>query len=106
MTSMNHHAALIYTMVLMAASDRNMSDAEMSSIGDMVGHLPVFRDYDRERIAKTAASCVDLLSGEGGLDKKSARRCRKSCAKPPMPWPAMSPPPTARSPRKRRDFWK
>jgi hypothetical protein len=68
MASLNHHSALIYTMVLMAAADRDMSDAEMSSIGDMVGHLPIFRDYDRARIARTAASCVDLLSGKNGLD--------------------------------------
>lgn len=64
----NHHSALIYTMVLMAAADRDMSDAEMSSIGDMVGHLPVFRDFDRAQIAKTAAACVDLLNGKEGLD--------------------------------------
>lgn len=68
MAALNHHSALIYTMVLMAAADRDMSDAEMSSIGDMVGHLPVFRDYDRARIAKTAASCVDVLNGKDGLD--------------------------------------
>ena len=65
----NHHAALIYTMVLMAAADRDMTDAEMTSIGDMVAHLPVFRDFDRSKIAATAAGCVDLLSGEDGLDK-------------------------------------
>ena len=35
-----HHAALIYTMVLMAAADRDMTDAEMHSIGDMVAGLP------------------------------------------------------------------
>lgn len=68
MAALNHHAALIYTMVLMAAADRDMSDAEMSSIGDMVGHLPVFRDFDRAKIAKTAASCIDLLNGTDGLD--------------------------------------
>src|SRR3954465_14827250 len=65
----NHHAALIYTMVLMAAADRDMTDAEMTSIGDMVAHLPVFRDYDRSKIAATAAGCVDLLNQENGLDK-------------------------------------
>src|SRR5581483_9306381 len=64
-----HHAALIYTMVLMAAADRDMTDAEMASIGDMVAHLPVFRDYDRSKIASTAAGCIDLLSAENGLDK-------------------------------------
>ncbi len=65
---LGHHAALIYTMVLMSAADRDMSDAEMSSIGDMVGHLPVFRDFDRRRIAKTAAACAELLAGPEGLD--------------------------------------
>jgi len=64
-----HHAALIYTMVLMAAADRDMTDAEMASIGDMVAHLPVFRDYDRSKIASTAAGCIDLLSKENGLDR-------------------------------------
>ena len=61
--------ALIYTMVLMAAADRDMTDAEMTSIGDMVAHLPVFRDFDRSKIAATAAGCVDLLNQEDGLDK-------------------------------------
>jgi tellurite resistance protein len=65
----SHHAALIYTMVLMAAADRDMTDAEMASIGDMVAHLPVFRDYDRSKIASTAAGCIDALGKENGLDR-------------------------------------
>lgn len=64
-----HHAALIYTMVLMSAADREMSDAEMASIGDMIGHLPVFRDFDQKNIGKTAAACVDVLQGQDGLDQ-------------------------------------
>lgn len=68
MASINHHTALIYTMILVSAADRDMTDAEMQSIGDMVGHLPVFRDFDKAKIAKTAASCVDLLNGKNGLD--------------------------------------
>ena len=65
---MNHHAALIYTMVLMSAADRNMTDAEMTTMGDMVSHLPVFRDFDKSKIAKTAAGCIDILNGKEGLD--------------------------------------
>jgi len=34
-----------------------------------VAHLPVFRDYDRSKIASTAAGCIDLLSKENGLDR-------------------------------------
>ena len=36
------HAALIHTMVLVAASDQEMTDAETSTIGDIMRNLPVF----------------------------------------------------------------
>ena len=65
----NHHAALIYTMVIMAAADRDMSDAELGAMTDMVGHLPVFRDYDKKMISKTSSSCVEMLKSDDGLDK-------------------------------------
>ncbi|WP_425450326.1 tellurite resistance TerB family protein [Virgifigura deserti] len=64
----DHHAALIYTMVLVSAADRNMTDAELISIGDIVGYLPVFRDFDRDRLTKVASDCAELLNGEDGLD--------------------------------------
>jgi hypothetical protein len=65
----NHHAALIYTMVIMAAADRDVSDAELGAMTEMVGHLPVFRDYDKSMISKTSAACGELLKSEDGLDK-------------------------------------
>lgn len=65
----DHHAALIYTMVLVSASDRNMTDAELASIGDMVMHLPVFRDFDRKDLLKVSADCAKLLQQEEGLDR-------------------------------------
>jgi tellurite resistance protein len=65
----SHHAALIYTMVIMSAADRDMPDAELEAMTDMVGHLPVFRDYDRSMISKTSAACIDLLKGDDGLEK-------------------------------------
>ena len=36
------HAALVSTMVLVAASDQDMTDAEISTIGDIIRNLPVF----------------------------------------------------------------
>jgi tellurite resistance protein len=63
------HAALIYTMVLVSASDRNMTDPELRRIGEMISDLPVFRDYNREQLPQTAGSCADLLEVEDGLDK-------------------------------------
>ncbi len=64
-----HHAALIYTMVLVSAADRNMTDAELGTIGDMITHLPIFRDYDRKQISHTAAACAELLNEVDGLEK-------------------------------------
>jgi tellurite resistance protein len=61
--------ALIYTMVLVSAADRNMTDAEMRSIGDLVLHLPVFSDLEPEQLISAAEDCAGLLSSDDGLDK-------------------------------------
>ena len=49
--------ALIYGMVTLAAVDRVMTDRELRTIGDVVRSLPVFRDYDVERVVPTAEAC-------------------------------------------------
>lgn len=64
----DHQSALIYTMVLVSAADRDMTDAELGTIGDIVQHLPVFKGYDAETLPQTASVCVDLLSGDNGLE--------------------------------------
>ena len=61
--------ALIYTMVLVAAADREMTDAELHTMGDIVKTLPVFADYDLSRIIRSAGDCAELLADEDGLDK-------------------------------------
>ena len=65
----DHHAALIQTMFLVAAADEEMSDAEISIIGDIVNHLPVFRDYDKERFEATLAEAAELLGRADGLEQ-------------------------------------
>jgi tellurite resistance protein len=65
----SHHDALIYTMVLVSAADSNMPDVELSSIGEAVLHLPVFRDFDRDNLPKATRACTKLLQDEDGLDK-------------------------------------
>lgn len=67
-TSIDHHTALIYVMVLVAAADSRLTNAEMRSIGEEVQYLPVFRDFDRERLPQVASSCVTILDDEDGLD--------------------------------------
>jgi len=49
-----HHTALVHTMVLVSAADRDMTDSEMKTIGEIVSHLPVFADYDLKRLPKEA----------------------------------------------------
>lgn len=66
--SINHQTALIYTMVLVSAADRDMTDAELSMIGQEVQKLPVFRDYDAADLPAEAAKCAEYLSQDDGLD--------------------------------------
>ena len=61
--------ALIYTMVLVSAADRDMTDSELHTIGEIVKHLPMFKGYDTAALPKVAQACADLLSDPDGLDK-------------------------------------
>lgn len=61
------HTALIHAMVIVSASDRDMADAEMHAIGEMVQHLPVFRGYDRESLTADARTCGRLLRQDDGF---------------------------------------
>ena len=66
------HGALICTMVIVSAADSNMTDAELAIIGEIVGHLPVFRDFDRDSLPSVLESCSQLLSREEGLEEAFA----------------------------------
>ncbi len=63
------HGALVYTMVIVSAADRDMTDSELDIIGQIVGHLPVFRDFDRDNLPKVLESCMRLLSNGAALDE-------------------------------------
>ena len=64
-----HHTALVHTMVLVSAADRDMTDSELKTIGEIVSHLPVFADYDLEQLPKEAEACAKMLSEKNGLEK-------------------------------------
>jgi tellurite resistance protein len=66
---LSHHEALIYVMVTISAVDRAMTDAELGRIGEIVSHLPVFAEYEEDRLVKTAQACGEILSADGGLQK-------------------------------------
>jgi len=64
----DHHSALIYTMVLIAAAEGEMTDAELDMIGRQVRYLPVFRDFDHQQLTEVGRDCADLLRRDDGLD--------------------------------------
>jgi tellurite resistance protein len=61
-------AALIYTMVLAAAADRDMTDGELRAVEEMIVFLPAFHDFEISSIAGIASDCTDLLAKDNGLD--------------------------------------
>ena len=65
---LDHHDALIYTMVTMSAVDRTMTDAELSRIGEIVSNLPVFATYNSDGLVDASQACGEILSSENGLE--------------------------------------
>jgi len=65
---LDHHAALIHVMVLTAAADGELTDDELRAIGEIVRLLPVFRNYDMDRLSGDASACADLLGEDDGLE--------------------------------------
>lgn len=59
--------AMIYLMVIMSASDRDMRDSELARIGAMIRTLPVFHGFDQSRTLEVAQECQQLLQEEAGL---------------------------------------
>jgi hypothetical protein len=66
---LDHHRALIYTMVIVSAADRNMPDSELHAFAEIVGHLPIFGDFDRNELPGLFNDCTELVSRENGLDE-------------------------------------
>ena len=65
---LDHHRALIYTMVIVSAADRNLPDSELHAFAEIVGHLPIFEDFDKADLPVLFNDCAELMSGENGLD--------------------------------------
>jgi tellurite resistance protein len=63
------HSALIYTMVIVSAADSDLPDTELQIMGDIIGHLPVFRGFDRHALPALLNRCVESLGGENGLEE-------------------------------------
>lgn len=68
MNTISHQTALVYVMVVVAASDGIISDKELKTIGELAKHLPSFRDFEHGRLLATAQDCGAILQEAEGLD--------------------------------------
>ena len=66
---LDHHRALIYTMVIVSAADNELPEAELRIIGDIVGDLPIFRDFDQAELPRVLNDCTELIGRENGLEE-------------------------------------
>ena len=66
--SLSPQDSLVALMITVSAADLNLRTAELVAIQTLVNHLPVFADYDADRIKTVAQTVFDLLEEEDGLD--------------------------------------
>jgi tellurite resistance protein len=63
-----HEDALVAMMVAMSVSDEAIKTLELLSIERIVNHLPIFADYDTDRLRLISQTVFDLIEEEDGLD--------------------------------------
>lgn len=80
------HQALIYTMVLIAGSDRDISDNELKLIGRKTRQLPVFDGFDENLLPEIAQECAVIVHTKDGIERALAliadalpRHLRETC---------------------------
>ncbi len=67
MSTPSPQEALVYLMVILSASDRDMGDEELARIGAIVRTLPAFHGFAQARTLAVAQDCQRLLQQEAGL---------------------------------------
>ncbi|MCC5964375.1 MAG: tellurite resistance TerB family protein [Rhodobacteraceae bacterium] len=65
---MTEQDSLVALMIAVSAADTEMRTAELVAIQTLVNHLPIFGDYDADRIKTIAQTVFDLFEEEDGLD--------------------------------------
>ncbi|MCV2894496.1 tellurite resistance TerB family protein [Lentibacter sp. XHP0401] len=65
---MSPQDCLVAVMIAVSASDEDIRTAELVKIENTVNMLPVFADYDIDRMNRTAQVVFDLFGQEDGLD--------------------------------------
>ncbi len=60
--------SLVAVMIAISASDEDIRASELLTIQAIVNHLPVFADYDMDRVRTVSQTVFDLFGEEDGLD--------------------------------------
>jgi tellurite resistance protein len=66
--SLTPQDALVAVMVAISASDERIQTTELVTIERIVNHLPIFSDFDRDRLKTVSQIVLDLFEEEDGLD--------------------------------------
>ena len=67
LASLSPQDSLVAVMIAVSAADENLRTAELVAIQRMVNHMPVFGEYDADRIRLIAQTVFDLFEEEDGL---------------------------------------
>ncbi|MCC7321355.1 MAG: tellurite resistance TerB family protein [Rubellimicrobium sp.] len=60
--------ALIAVMMGVTIADENIRTAELVQIQNIINNLPIFADYDTDRLHRLNRTIFDLMEQEDGLD--------------------------------------
>ncbi|MDG1377068.1 MAG: tellurite resistance TerB family protein [Yoonia sp.] len=66
--AMTGQDALVALMVAVSASDEEIRTAELVKISNTINHLPVFAEYDADRLPRVSKMVFELLEQEDGLE--------------------------------------
>lgn len=69
MNKLTAQEAIIYVMVMVSASDREMVDPELSRIGALVHSKPVFRGFEQAKTLAVAQACQKWLQKDDGFEQ-------------------------------------
>ena len=66
--SLSPQDSLIAILIGVSVADSEIRTAELLAIEALVNHLPIFADYDTDRVKIVAQTVFDLFEVEDGLD--------------------------------------
>ncbi|KEP69793.1 2-dehydro-3-deoxyphosphooctonate aldolase [Thioclava sp. BHET1] len=68
LASLSAQDALVAVMVAVSAADEDVPTSELLAISRIVDHMPIFADYDIDRIARVSKSVFALFEDEDGIE--------------------------------------